>query len=370
MENNYSDYKKALKAKYEHEKTGENANFLLEPTPAKLRDLMLYMFRENPHPNDLKTFELFMGFPFGSGSIQKINNKTDAFRPLISFLKNRSDLASQNAVEMLAILLQFTPRPYTLYRKKEVADKSFTAIDNLKDEIRTDGIVKETITGTVIKEIKELPESEIKHKRIAAVEEISTEKLVTEKEEISDNAEKTVTEDGEGLNDAVSNKEKKHAIDHGIENERQRKNDEKNVPKKPKMSGRQKTGLGMGLGILALGTSIFYNIKISTQKECMQWNNDRYIAVDCDEVQPKSIYDNRLPGPLPIDAATIEKFRKITVDSNTVFFNAKGDPLVWYCKNRSGKLEYFNQPGLHPETQETLRKITPHIISKYILRNN
>ena len=360
MENYYSDYKKALKAKYEQEKIGENTRFLLQPTPAKLRDLILYIFRENPHLNDLKTFEHFMGFPFDTGSIQKINNKIDAFRPLISFLKNRSDLANDDAVEMLAVLLDFTPRPFTVYRKKAVTDKmTFTTTDSIKDEIQTDKIAEETISGT---QIKEPSESKITENKRIVAEVSNTKKLVTEKEMMSENIEKVVTEGEVPQKEEVPNK--------GTENEEPEKNNEENIPKRHKMSGKQKAGLMTGLVILALGTSIFYNIKISTQKECMQWNNDRYIAIDCDRIQPKSIYNNLLPDPIPIDEATIEKFRKIAVDSNTVFFNAKGDPLVWYCKNRSGELEYFNQPGLHPETQETLRKITPHIINKYILLNN
>jgi hypothetical protein len=42
--------------------------------------------------------------------------------------------------------------------------------------------------------------------------------------------------------------------------------------------------------------------------------------------------------------------------------------MVWYGKEPiTGKYEYFSQPGLHPITGKTLKKISPYIIKKYII---
>ena len=331
MENNYSDYKKALKAKYEQEKTGVNTSFLLQLTPARLRDLTLYVFREATNPDDLKTFEHFMGFPFDPSGVQKINNKIDAFRPLISFLKNRSDLASLIAVDMLAVLLDFNPRPFSKFRKKTVINENtFTDINTGEKE------------NDIIEGVENTPRE-------------------NETTEIDENKIEVVDE---GTQDEVFQDEIIHQKNSSLIHLMSSGENKENVPKKNKISVKQKTFLATGLGIFALGTSVFYNVKMSSQQECMQWNNDRYIAVDC-----KGINTDTIPDPIPIDISVIEKFRKIAVDSTTVFFNAKGDPMVWYSKKPSGEIDFFNQPGLHPETQATLRKITPHIINKYVLLN-
>lgn len=332
MENNYSDYKKALKAKYEQEKTGVNTSFLLQLTPARLRDLTLYIFRGTTDPDDLKTFEHFMGFPFDPSGVQKINNKIDAFRPLISFLKNRSDLSNLIAVDMLAVLLDFNPRPFHKFRKKTVINEN-TLID-------IDTVKKETDIGKVVENtLRENETTELDESKIEAVDEGPQDEVFQDE----------IIHQKNSLIHLMSSGENKES-----------------VPKRNKISAKQKTFLATGLGILALGTSVFYNVKISSQKECMQWNNDRYIAVDCENTTNGIM---GITSAIPIDISVIEKFRKIAVDSTTVFFNAKGDPIVWYSKNPSGEIDYFNQPGLHPETQATLRKITPHIINKYVLLN-
>lgn len=334
MENNYSDYKKALKAKYEQEKTAVNTSFPLQLTPARLRDLTLYVFRETTNPDDLKTFEHFMGFPFDPSGVKKINNKIDAFRPLISFLKNRSDLASLIAVDMLAVLLDFNPRPFSKFRKKTIINEnSFTDVDTVEKE--THGI--EGVENTP----RENETTEIDENKIEVVD--------------------------EGTQDEVFQDEIIHPKNSSLIHLMSLGENKESVPKRNTISVKQKTFLATGLGIFALGTSVFYNVKMSSQKECMQWNDDRYIAVDC-ERKPDSITD-KSPNPILIDISVIEKFRKIAVDSTTVFFNAKGDPIIWYSKKPSGEIDFFNQPGLHPETQATLRKITPHIINKYVLLN-
>lgn len=336
MENNYSDYKKALKAKYEQEKTGVNTSFLLQLTPARLRDLTLYVFRETTNPDDLKTFQLFMGFPFDPSGVQKINNKIDAFRPLISFLKDRSDLANPGSVEMLAVLLDFTPRPFHKFRKKTIINENtFTDIDTVEK--------KNDIIEGVENTPRENETTEIDENKIEVVDEGTQDEVFQDE---------IIRTKNSGLIHLMSSGENKE-----------------NVPKRNKISVKQKTFLATGLGIFALGTSVFYNVKMSSQQECMQWNDDRYIAVDCEGIGGINTVINQLPDPIPINMSVIEKFRKIAVDSTTVFFNAKGDPIVWYSKKPSGEIDFFNQPGLHPETQATLRKITPHIINKYVLLN-
>ncbi|MGL2988256.1 hypothetical protein ACSVH5_11735 [Flavobacterium sp. RSSA_27] len=104
-------------------------------------------------------------------------------------------------------------------------------------------------------------------------------------------------------------------------------------------------GLGIGFGTLL------------PKNECMQWNTNHYEVVDC-STESSDFFDSRVP-------ISKEKLGLKKLDSkkiNTYFEN--GQPKVWYAKI-DGKIELFNQPGLHPTTGKTLKPITPYIIKKY-----
>ncbi|WP_051929302.1 hypothetical protein [Flavobacterium sp. 83] len=120
--------------------------------------------------------------------------------------------------------------------------------------------------------------------------------------------------------------------------------------------------------VFALLISLFfmgYTIKdiVFPKKECMIWNNNHYEAVDC---------KNEKSGILDFTSVEILNenllsLKKIEVNKNTIFFK-KGKPVVWYGKSVEGNYEYFNQPGLHPETEKTLRPISLYIIKKYLFK--
>jgi hypothetical protein len=106
-----------------------------------------------------------------------------------------------------------------------------------------------------------------------------------------------------------------------------------------------------------------YTVKniIFPEKECMMWDGNHYEAVDC---------KNEKLGIANISSVVVLNedllsFKKIEVNTNTIFFK-KGKPIVWYGKSYDGNYEYFNQPGLHPETEKTLKPISQYIIKKYI----
>ncbi len=113
MKDTFSSYKEALKAQYATQKLGIYANFLVQPTPARLRDLGIILFKENQ--NDKQIFQSFLGFEFEANSIQKIKNETDKLKPLATFLKNETELSDYNAADFLAILVGFELRPYSKF---------------------------------------------------------------------------------------------------------------------------------------------------------------------------------------------------------------------------------------------------------------
>lgn len=101
------------------------------------------------------------------------------------------------------------------------------------------------------------------------------------------------------------------------------------------------------------------------EKECMQWQNDRYQVVDCIDPERKPSENNCIPLE-----KSLLNFRKVEVSDTTVFFNKHGKPLFWYCKVKGKtKPDFFNSygNGYHPETGKKLHPITQYIINRYVL---
>jgi hypothetical protein len=103
--------------------------------------------------------------------------------------------------------------------------------------------------------------------------------------------------------------------------------------------------------------------KTFKEKECMQWNKDKYVEVDCLDDKQQNHLINTI---VPVNKQLLN-FKKIEVCDTTTFFR-HDKPLVWYCKV-NGKLDFFNSigTGFHPETGKALKPISQYIIEKYIL---
>ncbi|OBX22212.1 MULTISPECIES: hypothetical protein [Bizionia] len=111
--------------------------------------------------------------------------------------------------------------------------------------------------------------------------------------------------------------------------------------------------------LLAVTTTfIIYNSV--TKQKWMLWETDHYVAADFNAKLLKE-------GILKLyDQDRIENFRKVNPDCQTKFFKEDGIENLWYGKNQDGTLEFFTSLGLHPGTGKTLKKITKHMINKYI----
>lgn len=133
---------------------------------------------------------------------------------------------------------------------------------------------------------------------------------------------------------------------------------EKNIGKIEK---KKVIGFAVFLSLFFIG----YTVKniIFPEKECMLWIGNHYEAVDC---KNEKLAIGNITSVVVLNENLLS-FKKIEVDTNTVFFK-KGKPIVWYGKSFDGNYEYFNQPGLHPETEKTLKPISKYIIKKYIHR--
>lgn len=134
-----------------------------------------------------------------------------------------------------------------------------------------------------------------------------------------------------------------------------------NIIKLPDV-GKSENGLStksklIGSSIFAIIISYFsYDI---TKKDCMVWTeNSYYKAISCED-------KGELPS-LKKDNYILENFKRINPDSTYTFFNIDGTENLWYERNSKGDLEFFTLYGKHPVTGETLKKITRHMIKKYI----
>jgi hypothetical protein len=116
------------------------------------------------------------------------------------------------------------------------------------------------------------------------------------------------------------------------------------------------------LGLIGL-TSIGYTTKniIAPEPQCMQWQNNHYEKVDCDNQNQQGIIKSN--DIIPLDSEKAELI-KIRVSDTTTFFK-NGKAILWYCKV-NGKPEFFNTHGIHPETGKALKPVTEYIINKYV----
>lgn len=195
----------------------------------------------------------------------------DKFKPIISFLKREKDTESSLRVELVAILIDFSPRPYAKF-------------SGLRNE----------------------------------------------------------------LGSSASAKPEEETISSLIEN-----------PVISKKKGYKKV-LYVLLGLIGfLSVGYVVKDKFMPEKQCMQWQNDRYVEVDC----LNTINSIKSVPSVPFKEELVA-LRKIEVCDTSTFF--EGDKaIVFYCKV-NGIPEYFNKPGHHPVTAKPLKAITPYIINKYV----
>lgn len=111
------------------------------------------------------------------------------------------------------------------------------------------------------------------------------------------------------------------------------------------------------IGILGLGIGSILGINNLTSRQCMIWQKECYVAVDCE--------DNKASRrPIGLNREILENFKKIT-KADTLHAGHAGK--VWYSKI-DNKVEFFTTIGLgfHPVRNErSLKVATPGILEKH-----
>lgn len=111
----FDDYKEKVILTYEEKKKANAISLnLIHPAPAKLKEECLRVYEERPLKKDENLFRSFFeskGDAINySGNIRAID--IDKFRPLINFVKRKTNFTETKNVELLAWLIDFEPRPY------------------------------------------------------------------------------------------------------------------------------------------------------------------------------------------------------------------------------------------------------------------
>lgn len=125
-----------------------------------------------------------------------------------------------------------------------------------------------------------------------------------------------------------------------------------NLKSKIRVDSIKKLSAPVIVAFLLYGTYLIGRIP---HKDCIVWRTDHYEKIDC----------NNKTENISINTVDTEHFKKIEVDSTTLFF-IKNKAVVWYGKSASGEMDYFNSKGEHPITGKNLKPITKYIIHKYI----
>lgn len=283
-----NDYKKGLKAKYEEAKTGIFSGFLLKPSPAELKNLCLVLLDKGFNRLDQEILDRFFNLNDKSSKLKQIEHfEVDKLKPISNFLKGRTEITRVVNLDVIAVLVDFNPRPYRKF------------IEGNKEELTEDLAINEIV----------------KNEELEVIE--------------------------GNKNESVFQELKKKSVSKKI--------------------------VFAVMPLFILG-SVCYGVKniFFSDKNCMIWVKNHYEAVEYDKVKHTAAVS-------PFNQYLLLNFKKITVSDTTTFFRNEdiNSPIVWYGKSPNKKeYEYFNQPGLHPETRKTLKPITKYIIGKHILKND
>lgn len=136
-QNDLEAYKKALKQQYKEEKEGIYAGYLEQPSRANLRNLCVERMKGNTNQDDLLAFKIFLGFEFKEDTLNRLKSETDRFRALENFLVGKTETNDLKSLNLIAILLDYHPRPFQKFAKQHPAEAT----------VQSRTIIKKTATN-------------------------------------------------------------------------------------------------------------------------------------------------------------------------------------------------------------------------------
>ena len=119
MEIKTSDsYQKEILKKYKKERGGEMKGYLMEPTSRQIREACISLLRKENSKNDNYILNRFFQFKNEDDKLKTIQKfDADRFKPVVNFLKGKAQKTSPENIELIALLIDFQPRPLQEYLK-------------------------------------------------------------------------------------------------------------------------------------------------------------------------------------------------------------------------------------------------------------
>jgi hypothetical protein len=297
-----------LKAYEERRDANRLSQRLMHPTTANIKQECVYVYTERIKKGEEETNTLrsFFGIPPEGKNFGYVIErcKPDRFRPLQSFIKGEIKNPASVSVELLAWLIDFTPRPLAraqaLFGNTIVLDNDAGSIKANKDLSKTDSDDRNLQDGVKV-----------------------------EREEIS----MTKKQEAKNPTNNLDNKKLRRAIIIGL------------------------------IAIFLLGgTYLIWKKEKSKQmafgnvsSECMYWAEDHYEAMPCNEERKDRL-------KLPMDQEKMKSFKKI-LREDTITEKCIGK--IYYIKI-NGKTEYYTSGGNHPiDVTRSLKPLSKHMYDTY-----
>ncbi len=375
-------YRDAILELYKKNDGGQLSGYLANPTPAQVKEACLFVCNNNRGRIDQEIIARFFKIEGNKDGIKVIEGFNNGkLKSTSDFLKGKSKSNSAPRLDLVALLIDFNPRPYAKFQKNTESDTVAeseegklvgTVIDKedgkLYNEEESVGIVTESEEGKLYNEeesvgvVTESEEGKLysEEESMGVVTESEEGKLYSEEESVG-----IVTESEEGkLYNEEESVDTLTDSNEGKQNYPEQPKGTKNIAKEGKESleqnGISNTNIKTNVSIYVISALLIsslggYIILRPVKKECMIWKDDRYIKITCD-----------LHNESNLDLWKLENFRGVDVDKDTEFFDKNANPKIWYDK--TGKeITFYNNPGIHPTNGKTLRPITETIIRKYVL---
>lgn len=328
----FKKFQNAVKKSYkEKEQLDKLPDLLNPPSPANLRDYSIQRL-SNISIEDLTFFKSYFNprnqFDDIENAIREID--IDKLRPLQNFLNGTTATASEINTKLLAILIDFHPRPYN---RKDWTDDVIP--ESGGEYINTEiGPHHEEKTGqTILPGVEEIEQEDTKQ-GTSAEGTIAPTPPPIEEEDQDNTTQKTNVENTEGTKgqerlsiwDKIINwlKEKKHQL----------------------------FIAAPATLVLSLSSGYFM-----TKKDCMCWNGEKYVEVNCKDKQHAN-------SVIALDIEKLNSFQKIMREDT---LSNKDIGKIWYSKINH-EVEFFTNAGHHPvHNNRSLRAATAHIIQNYVL---
>lgn len=290
------------------------STLLSNPTTANIRLECINVFQERiakGHKIEENTLRGFFGVPReGEDFGHKINrSRADEFKPIQSIIKKKVKNPSIENVELLAWLIDFTPRPLAIAQKRWEQNEGFDFLPTPAEP-------------QVEEETKETMENEIDGTKSRREDHLLEEPLVED-----ETGDKTtiITKGG---------------------------------------NGKKWKGIAAVITAIAIsGTSLLLFNKnkdvgpdpLGSSLVCMYWNGDQYEEAPCSKA-----------GIVKMEKEKIRTFRRIR-DERSITEEAIGK--VHYIKD--GEIKYYTEAGRYPDdTSRTLKKLTRYMYDKYLRKKD